>query len=246
MSERFSLSLRGKEFYFWFEPSRSKKMFLGAGPKGLYLKFDPSLWDKAQIVKFVEANADFVERHGGSRMSGKERLDLSHEEAVQAWAGNDPKLTLFGHAFKVLLKEAGRGERAGLEIAGGFAEFRRNANKPLKPQLTGALCELAQKAAHPLAAEYCLRLGIDGPSSVKGRPLKGKWGQCNSKRVILIDPRSVFFPIEIFSHLVAHEVCHLVHMNHSKNFWNCLKALRPHAAGENDALDRWGKEIPLF
>ena len=246
MGERFSLSLRGKEFYFWFEPSRSKKMFLGAGPKGLYLKFDPSLWDKAQIIKFVEANAGFVERHGGSRLPGKERLDLSDEQAVQAWAANEPQLALFGHNFKVRLKDAGRGERPSLEIAEGFAEFRRNANKQLRPQLTGALCELAQKAAHPLAAEYCNRLSIAAPSSVKGSPLKGKWGQCNSKRVILIDFKSVFFPIEIFSHLVAHEVCHLVHMNHSKSFWNCLKALRPHAAGENDALDRWGNEIPLF
>jgi len=48
---------------------------------------------------------------------------------------------------------------------------------------------------------------------------KSKWGSCNSKKVISYDWRIIMSPTSVINYLVVHEISHILHPNHSKNFW---------------------------
>ena len=48
---------------------------------------------------------------------------------------------------------------------------------------------------------------------------KSKWGSCNSNRRVSYDWRIIMAPIEVIHYLVIHELCHIIHPNHSKYFW---------------------------
>lgn len=61
--------------------------------------------------------------------------------------------------------------------------------------------------------------------NVTVRDTKSRWGSCSSDGNISFSWRLIFAPWEAMDYVVAHEVAHLVHMNHSKAFWTQCAAL---------------------
>ncbi len=62
-------------------------------------------------------------------------------------------------------------------------------------------------------------------SSVSVRDTKSRWGSCSQDGSISFSWRLIFAPYDAIDYVVAHEVAHLVHMDHSKEFWSLCKKL---------------------
>lgn len=77
----------------------------------------------------------------------------------------------------------------------------------------------------------CVLDGYDGPLPEKWifRRQKTRWGSCSSKRQISINLHAVFLPDDLFKYLIMHEISHLVHMNHGKEFWIYMEKYVPGA-----------------
>lgn len=56
---------------------------------------------------------------------------------------------------------------------------------------------------------------------------KTKWGSCSSKGILSFHWRMIFAPKNILHYLIIHEMCHIKHMNHSKEFWNMVGSIDP-------------------
>ena len=58
---------------------------------------------------------------------------------------------------------------------------------------------------------------------IKVRPLKSAWGICYSNGNITFNSLLVCLPENIIRYVIVHELCHRIHMNHSKEFWALVK-----------------------
>ncbi|MEA4962915.1 M48 family metallopeptidase [Lutispora sp.] len=65
------------------------------------------------------------------------------------------------------------------------------------------------------------------PAQIKVKEQKKRWGSCTSKRVLLFNWRIIMAPLNVMDYIIVHEMCHLIHMDHSKNFWSLVKSILP-------------------
>ncbi len=56
---------------------------------------------------------------------------------------------------------------------------------------------------------------------------RSKWGSCSSKRILAYHWPLIMAPDRVIDYVVIHEVCHLAHLNHSKDFWRKVASLMP-------------------
>jgi predicted metal-dependent hydrolase len=73
-------------------------------------------------------------------------------------------------------------------------------------------------AATPLGVAY-RELRINDPQT--------QWGSCNPGAVICLSWRLVMAPPDVFRYVAVHELCHLVHMDHSSRFWALVERQMP-------------------
>ena len=59
------------------------------------------------------------------------------------------------------------------------------------------------------------------------RRQKTRWGSCSSKKNLNFNWQLVYFEPKIIDYVIIHELAHLTHMNHSKNFWQLVEKYDP-------------------
>lgn len=62
---------------------------------------------------------------------------------------------------------------------------------------------------------------------LKLRKMKRTWGNCSSNGLIKLNTHLVKAPLEVVDSVIAHELCHLVEMNHGRAFYRLLEQLNP-------------------
>lgn len=64
-------------------------------------------------------------------------------------------------------------------------------------------------------------------SNVRFKNTKTRWGSCSERKTINLNIQMLFLPKHLSDHVLLHELCHLEHLNHSKNFWNLVESYEP-------------------
>ena len=89
------------------------------------------------------------------------------------------------------------------------------------------------KRAHRLAA----RIGHE-VARVNVRDTKSRWGSCSGQGNLYFSWRLILTPEQVLDYVVAHEVAHLVEMNHGPRFWRLVESLNPGSAAPRAWLKR--------
>jgi predicted metal-dependent hydrolase len=77
------------------------------------------------------------------------------------------------------------------------------------------------------------------PPPVRLSNARSEWGSCNQRGHIRLNWRLAQLPPTLADYVVAHEVAHLVELNHSPRFWAVVERLMPGHAALRRALDEW-------
>lgn len=74
------------------------------------------------------------------------------------------------------------------------------------------------------------------PSTFKLRPLSSLWGSLSPGDALSLDLSLVLGRPSAFEYVLVHELCHLIHANHSRSFWREVEARWPGWRDERDYL----------
>ena len=88
---------------------------------------------------------------------------------------------------------------------------------------------LAAEARADLAAAVARHAAAVGRpvARITLRDTRSRWGSCSSRGALNFSWRLILAPPLVLDYLAAHEVAHLVHMDHSADFWRVTRGLAP-------------------
>lgn len=78
----------------------------------------------------------------------------------------------------------------------------------------------------PKLGHYAQQIGVQ-PKSLTVKGYKSRWGSCYTDGRIQFNWRLMQAPSWVIDYVVVHELCHLVHANHSKAFWDLVNQHYP-------------------
>jgi predicted metal-dependent hydrolase len=78
----------------------------------------------------------------------------------------------------------------------------------------------------PLVYKYSNLMNLH-PSKISFRFNKTRWGSCSYKDSIVFNYYLAKLPVEIIEYIVVHELAHIKHKNHKKDFWKLVEKYIP-------------------
>jgi predicted metal-dependent hydrolase len=144
------------------------------------------------------------------------------------------EVPLFGVPHRVRHRSDRRGtvwrEGGELHVAGRAEHLPRRLKDWLTAELKTRLAPLVHAKAQ--RAERSVK-------RITVRDTRSRWGSCGPDGALSFSWRLVFAPPEVLDYLVAHEVAHLVHLNHGPRFWALARSL---CDGPIEAPQAWLKK----
>ncbi|GAB2524356.1 M48 family metallopeptidase [Microbulbifer agarilyticus] len=126
-------------------------------------------------------------------------------------------------------------------IRDGYIQLYCRIKEPDEGQVQAALQKLYQREALAVltqkSQQFAGQLGLQF-ASVKVRRTRSKWGHCTIRGELQYNWLVCLAPEPVVDYLVIHEVCHLRHHNHGREFWALVASLCP----DYKQLRRWLKE----
>jgi predicted metal-dependent hydrolase len=142
-----------------------------------------------------------------------------------------------------------RGERVRLEQAPGAGAARlvstpeglairsSGDGEAFSRRVEALLKREARRDLQARVEAHCRTLALPLPKIGLGDP-QSRWGSCTPSRASLrFSWRLVMAPPAVLDYVAAHEVAHLVHANHSADFWAVVRDL----VGDEQPWRRWLK-----
>lgn len=201
--------------------AQAKRMTLRLAPDGSEVRLSIPRWGRtAEALAFAESRAGWLAA----------QLEKIPQASVLA-AGTE--LTFAGQTLTIDHRPSAP-RRARIEesrlIVGGPAE---GLGKRLQRWLEGE----ARAAFAADLLDYCLAAQRPVPPLALSRAQR-RWGSCARDGTIRLNWRLIMAPAHVRRAVVAHEVTHLVHFDHSPAFHTLLGSL---FEGDLDAANRWLK-----
>jgi len=186
--------------------------------EGVVLKSPPISQEKAKEAvykkgKWILEKLKLVERiPQGKIVSGSRLLYLGRRYYVEIVPDNNIKKTevKFTHSkFEILLNPALPDQGAAInETLQLF--FREKATIKIAPRVK----------------KWSKTTGLT-PTTVKFRRLSKRWGSCSADNEIILNHDAVKLPFTLIDCIVVHELCHIKHKDHSKDFYRELAKYMP-------------------
>ena len=193
---------------------------------------------KAEIEKFLREKSTWVQQK-----LVQQKLQLS---ALPSYTFADgSSLPFLGSDLTLVVHKQPRADvvRYGEQL---LVILSSRGRLPDEQQTKRLVCEWYQQQALALLRAKTdtavMRLGVKH-SGVTIKATRSKWGHCTAQGAIQYNWQILLAPESVVDYLVAHEVSHLLHHNHSSAFWGVVASLCPDYKSQRAWLKNHGVRL---
>ena len=183
---------------------------------------------------------EFAQKHGAWIAARLERLPraapFAHGTALPL-RGIDHRIEHRRGTRGTVWIESGEASEPLLCVAGQAPHIPRRVRDFLKREAKADLAAASGRAAQALGVTI-KRVSIRDQSS--------RWGSCSTTGVLSYSWRLILAPPFVLDYLAAHEVAHLIEMNHSRAFWRLVERICPHTTRAKTWLAAHGSELHRY
>lgn len=182
-------------------------------------------------------------------LRAREAEALDFARAHEGWIRNalsklpqSPRITLGGQVMvegQLLAIAAGAGRALRIEAGQVLVP-----GDPLRvPARIAAFLKVRARDRLAAASDfYAAQLGRK-VSQISLRDTRSRWGSCSPDGALMYNWRLIMAPPAVLDYVAAHEVAHLVEMNHSAAFWAVVSQIYPNWQAQRDWLKRNGAAL---
>lgn len=159
----------------------------------------------------------------------KEKIALQQEQAPAS-----SKQFVSGEAFPYLGRnyrlKVTQGAFAPVKLRQGRLVVQVPTSSQQAPLIRSALVRWykrqAEQKLHEKVARYAPLVGVS-PAAVNVRSFKSRWGSCTAQGAVEFNWLIMLAPNSKVDYVVVHELCHLLHHDHSPEFWREVARVMP-------------------
>jgi predicted metal-dependent hydrolase len=220
--QKKTITLSGGEVGYDIIRSSRRTLSLSVRQGGSLLIRAPWHLPAGTIMSFVISKESWIIRQR-NRVLEKEAVkkELTYSEGCL--------IPYLGNEYELLLNEARRKsitvDGSVINIACRFPSDPEKVREVIESWYLSEAKRLLTARTYELAGLYSAETGI--PSSVGIRKMKSRWGTCRTNGKIMLNSELVKKRQDLIDSVILHELCHLRHHNHGKEFYAMLERLMP-------------------
>ena len=213
------------EYTIVHRPRVTRRLRLELDAQGGLVIVAPKHWSRAHISAALSQNTTRVTRF----LADARKRRLRPLKYIQG-----ERHLFLGVSYSLVLLKATRRDfqpPPGVMLSG--RELHIRTRQPGADVVRSALSTWYRQQAMNIFTERMQIIAQKAPwtagriSPLKLRSMRRSWGNCSSKGVIKLNTHLIKTPLPIVDSVIAHELCHLEEMNHSKAFYALLEGLNP-------------------
>jgi predicted metal-dependent hydrolase len=218
---------------------RRKTLSLKIEPPGVITVIAPEKTKDSIIIDIVKNKGNWIVKKL-SEVKEKECLRRVHAYLM----GEDFLYLGLDYALQIIIDKTVKKPRLWLEEDLLYITLNENNPHKIKASLEvwyreKALEKLLERIKH--YEEYFKFK----PNKVVVKEQHKRWGSCNSKRELFFNWKIIMAPINIIDYIVVHEMSHMIHLNHSKDYWDFVAQILPDHRERREWLKRNGIALNL-
>ncbi len=199
---------------------RKKTVAVTVDPGGGVLLLAPENFSTDRLDAVVQRKAGWIVQR--LRGVGSNGVPLSPREFVSG-----ESVMYLGRHYRLKVDSGGTGEA---KLRGGWLHVPAPAGAEQRDHVRAALVSwLRGHAAERLPERvemWCPKAGVEMPRVVISDQ-KRRWGSCDRGGTIRLNWRIIQAPMRLVDYVVVHELVHLCHRGHGREYWQALGRLMP-------------------
>lgn len=224
--------------------SSRKTLGIRISPEEGIVVLAPHRCNKIYIEKLLEEKSQWIE---------KNYLEMLELRKSIGDRNNIDNIMFLGQTYPVVVRYSSL-KKSSVEFSentlcvrlNGLLQFNEdNRIKGLKTAIKTWYLNSAYIILSERTLYHAQKLGLKY-NNISIKNVKTRWGSCSSKGNLNYNIKLMLMPLEVIDYIVVHELSHLVHMNHSKDFWSYVEKYMPDYKVREEKLKSLSHEVKMY